>query len=72
MTPIKSPMIPVKIYKCWASSILDRLWRFEWFSTVDNAPLHIKKKTGRDLSGYPCESWNSPGGYRGSWISGVM
>ncbi len=70
--PIKSPMIPLKLYHCWASSVLDRLWRFDWFCTVDNTPLHSHSKKGRDFGGYPCESWNSPGGYRGPWISGVM
>jgi hypothetical protein len=34
--PIKSPMFPVKIYHCWASSLLDRLWRFEWWCTAGN------------------------------------
>jgi len=42
--PIKSPMYPVKIYHCWASSVLDRLWRFEWWCTAGNTRIHQHAK----------------------------
>ncbi len=40
MQPIKAPIRKLDIYNCWASSRLDRLWRFDWWSTHNGSPPH--------------------------------
>ena len=59
----------LEMYYCWASSRLDRLWRFDWWTTENNQHLHIKYSEGRDFAGYPCKTWIHPNTYYGTWIS---
>ncbi len=54
MQPIKKPLEVIDAYDCWSSSRLDRLWRFDWWSTVGISEPHKNSKQGRDFGGYPC------------------
>ena len=49
--PIKSPMERIEIYMCWASSTLDKLWRFEWYCSGGGAGIHSHVRQGRDFAG---------------------
>jgi hypothetical protein len=52
MKPVKTPIKRLELYDCWASSRLDRLWRYEWWCTNGGTDPHIHRKEGRDFGGY--------------------
>jgi hypothetical protein len=65
----KSAVIPLN--NCWASSRLDRLWRFEWVckdKSVDIFHRHFNE--GHDFAGYPCNTKAQKNVHDGYWISG--
>jgi len=55
-TPIKNDFRPMDSQRCWASSRLDRLWRFDWMYLL-MGELIRNHNEGRDFAGYPCKDY---------------
>jgi len=70
MLPIKNSKKKLEAFNCWASTRLDRLWRFDWWCTADSSPPHVHSLSGRDYAGYPCKTFSQLGIGPGPWVSG--
>ena len=71
MIHIENKAVVIPLNNCWASSRLDRLWRFEWISKVNSVDIFQRHfKEGHDFSGYPCRSKAQKSAHDGYWISG--
>lgn len=67
----------VELYNCWASSRLDKLWRFDWFCVSNHNEHfpgfgwpHVHSVLGRDFAGYPCKTFHHNDTHNGYWFSG--